>query len=182
MKPDVNVHAFTMKSECIRNELRIPVFLASTGDEIDKTVDFPAILDTGATGCSITSRAARKIGAIPCRIKNVVGVHGAKQAQPYNIDLLLPSNVFIPDVIASEMSDEANFDVLVGMEVLNRGDFCVTNYQGKTVFTFRVPSLEVMDYTLKTPKGFHWANPKVGRNDPCPCGSGKKYKKCCGKP
>jgi preprotein translocase subunit SecA len=23
--------------------------------------------------------------------------------------------------------------------------------------------------------------PKVGRNDPCPCGSGKKYKVCCGK-
>ena len=23
--------------------------------------------------------------------------------------------------------------------------------------------------------------PKTGRNDPCPCGSGKKYKKCCGK-
>ncbi|MDT8342737.1 MAG: SEC-C metal-binding domain-containing protein, partial [Longimicrobiales bacterium] len=22
--------------------------------------------------------------------------------------------------------------------------------------------------------------PRVGRNDPCPCGSGKKYKKCCG--
>ena len=25
------------------------------------------------------------------------------------------------------------------------------------------------------------AGPKVGRNDPCPCGSGKKYKKCCGR-
>ncbi len=25
------------------------------------------------------------------------------------------------------------------------------------------------------------AGPKVGRNDPCPCGSGKKYKNCCGK-
>ena len=24
------------------------------------------------------------------------------------------------------------------------------------------------------------SEPKVGRNDPCPCGSGKKYKKCCG--
>jgi hypothetical protein len=24
------------------------------------------------------------------------------------------------------------------------------------------------------------APPKIGRNDPCPCGSGKKYKKCCG--
>lgn len=25
------------------------------------------------------------------------------------------------------------------------------------------------------------SSPKVGRNDPCPCGSGKKYKKCCGR-
>ena len=25
------------------------------------------------------------------------------------------------------------------------------------------------------------ATPHVGRNDPCPCGSGKKYKKCCGR-
>ena len=25
----------------------------------------------------------------------------------------------------------------------------------------------------------HRSQPKVGRNDPCPCGSGKKYKKCC---
>jgi preprotein translocase subunit SecA len=25
------------------------------------------------------------------------------------------------------------------------------------------------------------AGPKVGRNDPCPCGSGKKFKQCCGK-
>ena len=24
-------------------------------------------------------------------------------------------------------------------------------------------------------------SPKVGRNDPCPCGSGRKFKKCCGK-
>ena len=23
--------------------------------------------------------------------------------------------------------------------------------------------------------------PKIGRNDPCPCGSGKKYRKCCGR-
>jgi uncharacterized protein YecA (UPF0149 family) len=25
-------------------------------------------------------------------------------------------------------------------------------------------------------------NSQPGRNDPCPCGSGKKYKKCCGSP
>lgn len=27
----------------------------------------------------------------------------------------------------------------------------------------------------------HSDKKEVGRNDPCPCGSGKKYKKCCGK-
>ncbi len=30
------------------------------------------------------------------------------------------------------------------------------------------------------PQPFRRESPKVGRNDPCPCGSGKKYKKCCG--
>lgn len=28
---------------------------------------------------------------------------------------------------------------------------------------------------------YHRAEKKVGRNDPCPCGSGKKYKYCCGR-
>jgi preprotein translocase subunit SecA len=28
---------------------------------------------------------------------------------------------------------------------------------------------------------FRREEPRVGRNDPCPCGSGKKYKKCCGR-
>ena len=32
-----------------------------------------------------------------------------------------------------------------------------------------------------TPKTVIRSSPKVGRNDPCPCGSGLKYKKCCGK-
>ncbi|MES2353768.1 MAG: DUF1186 domain-containing protein [Pseudomonadota bacterium] len=29
------------------------------------------------------------------------------------------------------------------------------------------------------PAPYHRETPKIGRNDPCPCGSGKKYKKCC---
>ncbi len=33
----------------------------------------------------------------------------------------------------------------------------------------------------KSPAPVRKAGPKVGRNDPCPCGSGKKYKKCCGR-
>lgn len=32
---------------------------------------------------------------------------------------------------------------------------------------------------LKTPKPEPVRKAAAGRNDPCPCGSGKKYKKCC---
>jgi uncharacterized protein len=32
-----------------------------------------------------------------------------------------------------------------------------------------------------TSKREPYRSPKIGRNDPCPCGSGKKYKKCCGR-
>ena len=38
-----------------------------------------------------------------------------------------------------------------------------------------------VDGQLVTPKTEKRVQPKVGRNDPCPCGSGKKYKKCCGR-
>ena len=31
------------------------------------------------------------------------------------------------------------------------------------------------------PKHYERASPKVGHNDPCPCGSGKQYKHCCGR-
>lgn len=34
---------------------------------------------------------------------------------------------------------------------------------------------------IQIPKTVKREMPKVGRNDPCPCGSGKKYKQCCGK-
>lgn len=42
-------------------------------------------------------------------------------------------------------------------------------------------SVARMAESLKsTPQPIVRDKPKVGRNDPCPCGSGKKYKKCCG--
>jgi SEC-C motif-containing protein len=37
-----------------------------------------------------------------------------------------------------------------------------------------------VDGEMVADKTTRQAGPKVGRNEPCPCGSGKKYKKCCG--
>ena len=38
-----------------------------------------------------------------------------------------------------------------------------------------------VDGKAVTPQQYVRSAPKVGRNDPCMCGSGKKFKKCCGK-
>jgi hypothetical protein len=44
----------------------------------------------------------------------------------------------------------------------------------------RQTRMEIPAQTLIQPPPFHRPSPKTGRNHPCPCGSGKKYKKCCG--
>lgn len=38
-----------------------------------------------------------------------------------------------------------------------------------------------VDGEIQKPKPYKRPEAKVSRNDPCPCGSGKKFKKCCGK-
>ena len=46
---------------------------------------------------------------------------------------------------------------------------------------FAVPSKPIEEYVTPPQPTPYIAPPKVGRNEPCPCGSAKKYKKCCGK-
>jgi hypothetical protein len=41
--------------------------------------------------------------------------------------------------------------------------------------------VEDPSYVTDAISAFKHTSTKVGRNDPCPCGSGKKYKKCCGR-
>lgn len=73
-------------------------------------------------------------------------------------------------------------DVLIGMDIITRGDFAITHSDGNTTFSFQIPSVRKIDFEKDTtPKVPATAPKKVGRNDPCPCGSGKKYKHCCGK-
>lgn len=40
--------------------------------------------------------------------------------------------------------------------------------------------LYYVDGVAHKPQAYKRPSPKCGRNDPCPCGSGKKFKKCCG--
>ena len=48
-----------------------------------------------------------------------------------------------------------------------------------TLNAWRLANYRPMQHATATPPTPS-SVPKIGRNDPCPCGSGKKYKKCCG--
>ena len=47
------------------------------------------------------------------------------------------------------------------------------------IYRFWLPRRQVQHASLVA-STFRREGPKPGRNDPCPCGSGKKFKKCCG--
>jgi hypothetical protein len=91
--------------------------------------------------------------------------------------------VCIPQIRVSQAT-LFDADVLIGMDVIAGGDFAVTSYLGKTHMSFRMPSVQCIDFVKQRPESIQVGGEtlnKVGRNDPCPCGSGKKYKRCCGK-
>ncbi len=88
-------------------------------------------------------------------------------------------------VRVAKMTLRPDIDALIGMDILGAGDFAVTNHQGKTTFSFCCPSQRDIDFVAEikaSRKILPARSDKIGRNSPCPCGSGKKYKKCCGKP
>ena len=68
------------------------------------------------------------------------------------------------------------------MDIISRGDFAITNFQGTTVMTYRVPSIQRIDFVAGIRSHTPIVTDKIpGRNDPCHCGSGKKLKHCHGK-
>jgi len=72
-------------------------------------------------------------------------------------------------------------DILIGMDIINQGDFALTHPQNETWFSFQSPYHEEIDFTKKVKINSSNTPKKIPRNSPCPCGSGKKHKKCCGK-
>lgn len=66
------------------------------------------------------------------------------------------------------------------MDIIRLGDLSISNFNNDTVVTFRMPSSKRTDYVDESKTPFK-GEVKPGRNSPCPCGSGKKYKQCCGK-
>jgi predicted aspartyl protease len=135
-----------------------------------------ALWDTGATNCAITKKAADAIGLKPISQTYVGHADGRTLKNVYLVNIYLPNRIAFIGVRVTECeSVVGNFDVIIGMEIITRGDFSITNKENRTIISFRFPSIETIDYVSEQNKKIF---SKVGRNDICPCGSGKKFKNC----
>jgi len=186
---DNKIKSFTTSYKTLSNVLSNEVIITkafsppksesiSLGDYDHKK--YNAIWDTGATGSVITKKVVQEFDLKPVGMVEVHTASGINTANTYLVNIWLPNKVLVYNLKVTEGKITGQYEVLIGMDIISRGDFAVTNYNGRTVFTFRFPSVGCIDfvknsYQEKPVK----ANKKVGRNDPCPCGSGKKYKYCC---
>lgn len=137
-----------------------------------------ALWDTGATGSVITPRVVKELGLVASgkTFSNHGG--GRTEQDTYVVNIMLPNGVRFPGVQVAELDKVLdNFGMIIGMDIIGCGDFSITNYNGKTCFSFRVPSQGTVDFVKDFNSKLRGA---VRPNDPCPCGSANKFKKCHG--
>lgn len=168
-------------TECGVCEAYIPI----PGKTAPRVFKFKALWDTGATCTTISENVIKALGLIPIGFGDVSHAGGTRKSGLYRVNIALPNGLQSPPM---KVLDGVlhGFDILIGMDIISQGDFAVTHSDGKTTFTFRLPSVEKIDFVDSLPKTTLPKSPivgikKVGRNEPCPCGSGKKYKHCCGR-
>lgn len=176
--------SFTLKAKGILRVLQTEcgvckAFDPLSGEVHPKIEKFIGLWDTGATGTVISNECAEKLDLKPISKTKVYHADGESIVNVYLINIFLPNQVAFPFIKVTEGKLNGT-DLLIGMDIISKGDFAITNFGNETIFSFRVPSTQRIDFVEDSkPKPVIREN-KIGRNEKCYCGSGKKYKHCHG--
>lgn len=141
---------------------------------------YTALYDTGATHSSVSPKVVADLGLAAIRAGNVGVGGGMLPTTIHLVNIGLPNKAMFGMLQVSKVALHGGVDVLIGMDILGLGDFTVTHHSGNTTFSFCYPSRKDIDFVAEVAQAHQASQPRVGRNDPCPCNSGKKYKKCHG--
>jgi predicted aspartyl protease len=147
-KKETFYHAFTQKSTGRMNRL-----ISQANIAIDNAPSNPltALWDTGATNTCISTQIAENLSLVPTGKRKIMTPSGDAIVNTYMITVMLPNGVAIRDVLVSDSTIGAQgLDMLIGMDIIGLGDFAVSNFSGKTAFSFRIPSKEFTDYVSKS--------------------------------
>ena len=154
-----NARAITVKYPSVSNVLYCNGIQIRYNEKVTN-LNLVSIWDTGANKTAIHEAVARQIGLIPIDKQWTHTVAGKRLSNVFAIDLLLPNGVEFDNLIITDgiLRDERGFgiDILLGMDVITRGDFAITNKDGKTVMSFRVPSLDSINFHDDIEKARIW--------------------------
>ena len=143
---EIPFSAFTTKNNGIAMQLGNDGEIRWNG----KCVKVKGLWDTGATGTCISKDVVQELGLTPTGMETIRTPSGSDMVNTYLLDIGLPNRVLIKDakVCDSSIGDQG-IGALIGMDVIVQGDFTVSNYNGKTIFTFCLPSRKMTDYVLE---------------------------------
>lgn len=171
--------SFTITYNGITHRIKSEALVSRPGSSEKARLD--ALWDTGATQCVISESFAERIGLDKVGETTMNHAGGASRVKVYIADIELPNKVVVRGVKLLSTRSINDFDMIVGMNVITLGDFCITNSGGRTVVSFRYPSEARIDFVKDTEDARARYYRSLGRNARCPCNSGKKVKDCCGK-
>lgn len=101
-----------------------------------------SLWDTGASVTLISSRVAKVLELKSIGKSGVSGYNdGVDVKETYCVHIGLPTGDIVTNIMAMEF-DSDEYDVVIGMDIISKGDFAITNQNDKTTFTFRIPSQE----------------------------------------
>lgn len=106
-----------------------------------------SLWDTGATNSCISINVVRNLALHSIGQINVQTPTGEETVDLYLVNITLPNDIVIENtsVCGSKIADQG-IDLLIGMDIISRGDFVVTNRDGKTLFSFCTPSVHTIDF------------------------------------
>lgn len=142
-------YAFTLKSPhqlnvLITNTIVLSDYRNNSSDS--EIYNWKGIWDTGASKSSISNRIAEKLDLIPIGKAQISTANGIAAVPTYLVDFVLPNSVVFKNIIVSGADLGDDVDLLIGMDIIKHGDFTITNTNGHTTFSFRIPSIEEVDY------------------------------------
>jgi hypothetical protein len=137
------ISVFTEKYDSIKRNL-INSAIVQYGN---KKINVISQWDTGATGTCISKELVKELGLLPTGMVKAHTPSGVGIMNKYMINLILNNEVRFVNlsVMDSEIGNQG-IDVLIGMDIISLGDFAISNFEGKTQFSFRIPSQSHVEY------------------------------------
>ena len=119
----MNFFRFNFEADGEAAEIATPLSLRKESGS--QEVKGKAVWDTGATSSMISAETARKLQLQPIGVAQISGVHGIQNTRVYKVDFVFENGFVIPGVKVSEASNFGGFDLLVGMDIIGKGQMLI---------------------------------------------------------